>query len=561
MSSSKKNILIIFELISYILVIISYLLYIIQSFINNHFIKSNSKSVLTERLLYEKFSEEIYNNIRSYPINKIQNKTSNKLSSLILSTKLDTFYDCEGVFNGLLNEDICQNKIVNNLTCCKSECCSKDKTGKTMCNNYNFNIKKTSLSKNTLTYNNDEVYDDPKRRYCKYFNEFSGNITRVLKYDLQFEKFNYTYENILLNKDDINTFIKIDKKDNNNKDFVDCGEIDSLKNHLFVKGISCPINYVSLDIDNNILFFDSITQSSLGIFVKNYLSEIPPLIHEWTEIFKSREISIKDIDELIIKKNNDFNNYYKKQDAYFYINQIPNLRNYASKINPNQKIFWYSTNYIGFESEKDLKKFKSIFNENDMNDNPLYKIRESITPAVGTIVVGIILLITYFIFFINFLREIKKNLFLKMNWFKVKEIITFVSLLAYFIIYLFMAHGSFKKININMDVNYKEIFNLYNSRRRQNCFLAGIILHFIACGYEVYYFLSSDGKKEVKDFYEVKKGEKNESTIVHNNLSNTAEDIDKNVEIMQNSAERMKDSLKFSIKDDKQKINVIKFQP
>ena len=565
MSALKNKFIIFFEFISFLLVIISYILYIIQSFINQHFLKSNSKAALTERLLYEKFSEEIYNNIRSYPIKEIKTKSDSKTQSLILEVKLDTYFDCQGVNNGLLNEDKCQNKIVNNLTCCKSECCYKDKTGETRCNNYNFDIKKNTLSKNILIYNNEEIYDDPKRRYCQYMNRLSGKTSKVLNYNLQMELFNYSYENILLNVDDINSFIKIDKKENQNEGFKDCGEIDSLKRHLFVKDYNCPVNYAYLDPNNNLLFFDTISPSSLGIFVKNYLSEMPPFIHEWNDIFQSGNISIKDINNLIKKNfpNSDYDNYYKRQDAYFYVNQIPDFSaSYANKVNQKQKIYWYSTNYIGFDTVKDLNKFKNIFNENNMSDNPLYKIREKLIPSVATSVICILLLLLYIIFFIRFAKEVNNNIIMKLTCFKIKEIITLVSLIVYFIIYLVCAHGNFKKININLDANYKEILNLYNERRKQKYFLAGIILHFIACAFEFYYFFAHEETKVKKYMNNIKSIDKVDSTESDNNLSNTKENNDKNIEILQNSEMRMKESLKVSVKTG-EKINhrVINFEP
>ena len=569
MSSSKKKCLIFFEFISFTLIIITYILYTVQSFINQNFAKHKSKSALTEKLLYENFGDEIYNNIRSKPINKIISGKDSKMQKLKIVVKLNTSFDCRGVKFGLLNEDYCQDKIVNNITCCKSECCynNKDKKGNTQCNNYNFNIRKTSTDKNKLTYNNDEIIDDPRRRYCQYMNLNSGETSTILNYNLLMEPFNYTYEDILLNQDEINTFIKIDKKENIENDFTDCGEIDSLKNHLFVKGIKCPINFVTLDRDYDILAFDTITPSNLSIIIKNYLSEIPPLVHEWNDIYKSENISIKDINELFnrnINDNSDNDDYYRRQDdVYFYINQLPsNFRNtYSSdKANYYQKIYWYTTNYIGFESAEDLKKYKNIFNENDYTDNPLYKICDSLIPSVGTSIVCIILTILYIIFLIKYAVEIKNNIFVKMAFFKVKEIIILGSLIVYFIIYLVFSHGKFKKISINMDQNYQEILDLYNERRKQKYFLAGIILHFIAFAYDIFYYFASNEKEEQNILY-MKNLDNNDTTEINNNLSNTAEQIDRNVEIIQNSGTRMKDPLKFSVGPDPKKINVIKFEP
>jgi len=82
----------------------------------------------------------------------------------------------------------------------------------------------------------------------------SGETLTILNYNLLKDPHNYTYEDILLNQDDINIFMKIEKNENTEKDFTDCGEICTLKNHLFVKGIKCLINFVTLDRDYNISF-------------------------------------------------------------------------------------------------------------------------------------------------------------------------------------------------------------------------------------------------------------------------------------------------------------------
>ena len=563
MSASKKNLIIFFEFISFILVIISYILYIIQSFINYHFINSKSKSAITERLLYKKFSQEIYDNIRSYPVYDIKNRTNHNSKSLILSTKLDTLFDCQGVYNGLLNEKNCQNKLVNNLTCCKSECCFQNNSEEIVCNNYNFNVKNSSLDKNKLTYNIEEMFDDPKRRYCQYMNLFSGNTSKVLTYNLEMEQFNYSYEMILLDQNNINKFIKIDGEESKNSDFDDCGEIDSLKHHLFVKGIKCPINYVSFEPDNKLLFFDSITESSLGIIVKNYLTEIPPLVHEWNDIFKSGEVTIKDINELLIEKNrnnSELENFYKKQDAYFYISQIPDFKNrYKNSVNNKQKIYWYTTNYIGFETAEDLKYFKSIFKENDYNDNPLSKMATSLKPSIESSFIFIFILLFYIFFIIKFANELKNKPLLEIIIFKINKIIVVGTLIVFVILYCIFTQIMFKSISIKIDSNYKEILKIYNERRKQKYFLAGIILHCITCFLNIFYFFVKDEKKQ-NNMNDTQNIQKRDSTEMINNLSDTAEQIDKNVAIMQQSTMRMKNSLKFSIKDEG-KINVIEFSP
>ena len=72
MSTLKRKCLIIFEFISYILIIITYILYTVQSFLNQNFTNNKTKKIQIERALYENFSQEIYNNIQRKPIKKIK---------------------------------------------------------------------------------------------------------------------------------------------------------------------------------------------------------------------------------------------------------------------------------------------------------------------------------------------------------------------------------------------------------------------------------------------------------------------------------------------------------
>ena len=556
MSLFKKKWLIFFEFVSYILIITTYILYTVQSFLNHNFVNNNTKSISIERDLYENFSQEIYSNIKTKPINKIKNSTKGES---FIETYFKSFYDCRGINNALLNEDKCQNKKVPYSLCCKKECCYKENTN-TICSNYNLNTKNILLNKNILTYNDDEIMDDPRRRYCKLINQFSGNTSRIMNYYLKKELFDYSYEEIMMNKDNINENIIINKEGKNN--FIDCGEIDSLKNHLFVKNIECPINYIILEEDTNELFFASITKTSLGIIVNNYLSQIPPLIKLWENILeKNEEVTIKEIKDLLNikdKDNSDYNNYYKKHHVTLNKTQIPD---FSSDINTYTKIYWYTTNYIGFETKDDLEDFISIFDEDDRKDNPLYKIRDSLFPSIGSSVICIILILFFLFCLGKYAYEIKNHLFLKMAIFKIKETIILITFIGYFIIYLVVTQSTFKKININIDPNYNAIIDMYNERRKQKCFLAGIILHFIVTAFEVFYFFYAEEKQEINKLYDIKNINKNDSTIINNNLSNTAEQIDRNVEIMQNSAARMKELLKYSSGPEEKINKIIKFEP
>ena len=48
----------------------------------------------------------------------------------------------------------------------------------------------------------------------KLMNLNNGETSTILNYNLLMEPFNYTYDDILLNQNEINTFTKMDKKEN-----------------------------------------------------------------------------------------------------------------------------------------------------------------------------------------------------------------------------------------------------------------------------------------------------------------------------------------------------------
>ena len=488
-----------FEFISVLALLLSYIFFVIQSFYNTQFISSNSNEIIAERQLYKHFSEDIYTNIRRKSFTKInQSEIKNSNSQYLnLEVKLDTFFDCQGIKKGLLNE-VCQNTIINNLTCCRSDCCIK-KNEEILCNNYNFNLKKIFLDNKILNYNDEERFEDPRRRYCKYFNKYTGLASKILNNYLQIDYFEYSYEDLFLKKE-IQNLVYIGKESPDGY-YTDCGILDTLNNHLFLKDMSCPLNFILRD--NNNLYFDSITYTTLGIIVRNFLSEIPPNIHEWyngfiNEIDEKKNITIKDINK-IIKENYNNYKYYRKQEAYFYINELPEFNeDYKDKINKYQKIYWYSTNYIGFNSADDLKQFKQNFNESNNKDNPLYNITQSLYP-LGTpvIIIGIILIVFCLVYIIIFI--LKVNIVLKQILFIIKEIIIGITFFTGFIIYIIYTTKKYYSIDINIDEHYKEILNLYNKRRIQKYYLTGIIFMGFVIFYEIYFiFLANKNMKSQK---------------------------------------------------------------
>ena len=489
-----------FEVLSIILILISYILYVIQSFKNIQFTKEKaSKEIISERILYKYFSEEIYSNVKLHPICKVYNYELNDTydnvsytKKLDIDVKLDTYFDCQGITKGLLNEAECQNKIVSNLTCCRSECCPRPKNDKNMkCNNYNFDLKKSFYDYTILTYNDEERYEDPKRRYCKYYNKYSNTTSILLNHIYFVEECYYDYEGILSSKED--SSISINAKEN----YIDCGEIDSMHNHLFIKNGECPINFVIRDGDR--IYFDHLSSNNLSIIVRNILSEIPPDIHERKNKIIDEEIKNNITVKSYYKIISQNENYYKKQEPFFFINELTDIYNfYKDRVNPYQEIYWYTSNYIGFKSFDDFKDFNLIFGGKETT-NYLNEITKNLGPSTISAVIGIILIFLCIVYLIYFFIFLKINFSLKNTFFVIKEIISLVSFIFLFIIFTINTQIKFKFIKINMDAHYQEIIDLYNERRKQKYFLGGIILLFISLIYEIYFISCAKTKENHKN--------------------------------------------------------------
>ena len=501
------------EFISIILILISYILFVTQSFKNFLFTRKNaSKEIITERILYRYFSEEIYSNIKLYPICKVFTKELNGSSyengcgqnqRLYIDVKLDTYFDCQGVKEGLLNEAQCQDRIVSNFTCCKSECCPRPKDNENFnCNNYNFDLKKSYNDNTILTYNDEERFDDPKRRYCKYYNKYSNTTSILLNKMYCVEECNYNYEDILSSREDdgISVFPK--------EDYIDCGEIDTMHNHLYLKNGECPMNYIIRDGDK--LFFDNLSPNNLSIIVRNILSEIPPDIYERKgktddEEFKNN-ITIVNYYKIIKQKES----YYKKQEPFFFINELTDIYNiYKDKVNPFQEIYWYTSNYIGFKSFQDFKDFNELFgNKNDKNY--FYDITRNLGPSITSAVIGLILIILCIVYLILFFIYHKIDDLPSKNYFFIsKDVIVVLSFLIGLIMYLVYTEKKFKSIKIHMDAHYQEIIDMYNDRRKQKYFLSGIIIMAISLAYEVYFISCAKTKRDKK----IDKGSESSSAI------------------------------------------------
>ena len=139
------------EISSIGLSIVSYILIIVQSSNNYMFKNYKTRILIAERLLYEQFSYEVYESIKSFsfgtgatnPLNYYDNSYA-----INVEANFDSYYDCRDVYDQELNEEKCQNQIVKNNTCCKSECYLKTNGDKEFCYNYAFKLNDEAIKNN-----------------------------------------------------------------------------------------------------------------------------------------------------------------------------------------------------------------------------------------------------------------------------------------------------------------------------------------------------------------------------------------------------------------------------
>ena len=476
------------EIASIVLAIVSYILIIVQSSNNYMFKNYKTNSLIAERLLYEQFSYEVKESIKSIPYTNNPSDNYEFQEYMKVEAKFNSYYDCKDVYDPELNEEICQNQIVENNTCCKSECCLKTNGDEIFCYNYAFDLDEEAIKNNRILYYNDEEYfEDPKRRFCSYYNKYTTDIhLETDNGELKLYKCKFDYESIYLNNA---PHMCIGKEACNKDLYIDCGIIDTKYNHLFVDNINyCPIYSIDGNKDYLYTYYTSYEYPNMKnyntIIIRIILSEIPPDIHEWKNHFVSLEnYENKESEKYknLMKKilnigNKDFKNLMNKYSSIYKERSFSLNGDYFSnfKINSKAKIKMYTTNYIGFGNQNDLLNFLDIF-KGDI-DNPLYRLGKEVYPSLETIIYGAVLFVLCIIYLILFLtKSIEKYLWV----FIIKECIlgaTFFIILGIYIWQLV----TFKKIKIDMDSNFENILDLYNNRRMQYCLLIALILLFIS---------------------------------------------------------------------------------
>ena len=220
--------LIIFELISTVFMIIASILIILQGFDNDKFRNNKTREAKIEKFLYSQFSNEVYSNILSKPF---RNSSCSSAKDLTAEIKINSSFDRRGVKDDELNENVCQDRIINNnWTCCRPDCCYRTNGGEIKCNDYNFDIENPVINNNKiLTYDLEEYFEDPRRRLCTYYNKYDGQINKFLNQTIKICTLSYNYEDLLLNKVDYACIGKSCKQK-----YKDCGIIDTMYRHLYL---------------------------------------------------------------------------------------------------------------------------------------------------------------------------------------------------------------------------------------------------------------------------------------------------------------------------------------
>ena len=487
-----------------IFLIIACICIFIQSIINIKY-NSNNKTILAEKLVYEQFSFDVFSNINNkilyqFETVSIDEDCPEDKEIIKIPIKIDSFYDCEGVFNDEIDKEVCQDKISTSSTCCKQECCKE-----------NVYIKQKICRDKNEDYNEQ---NDPRKDICQYFNIYNGKIHLLNNRKICAKRYENNYEYLL------------SLYENNDCTGQYCGFFDSMGHCICDSELK---NTSALDIDD--INFNLQLNSFI---VKNLFSEINPNYFEYEMLLEEsilnnkikisekeqnrvneyKVINIKNIYNAFFKKieniNKDGNNNYINQKNLYLNNLIGSSNEKVltdfqnNQYIRNKNINWYTRNYIGFENIKELEKFKKYFDENDPTNNPLYKINTILYPNIESIIIT-------FIFFLSFIfiictqiiliiknREIINQEFIVFNSYR--QISSLVLLIIYLFLFLFKYVYYYRRIEtINMEKYYQIVLEKYNERRKQKYLLIAIIFLIINFLFEIANYILSfciDKKEE-----------------------------------------------------------------
>ena len=185
----KIKITFLFNVISLVLLIISFAFILAQNVINLIFYAEKRKDIIAEKFIYEQFSHEVYSNINSriYYDNHLSCGSDSEVIKFPL--KFDYLYDCEDVDDDKIDKE-CQNKITSPSLCCELSCCR----------DYVKNKKKYHKCSNKNSFND---YDS--REYiCSKSSIYNGNFYYIDSNSYCARRYSKTYEELLLEDNSVN---------------------------------------------------------------------------------------------------------------------------------------------------------------------------------------------------------------------------------------------------------------------------------------------------------------------------------------------------------------------
>ena len=338
----KIKITFLFNVISLVLLIISFAFILAQNIINLIFYAEKRKDIIAEKFIYEQFSHEVYSNINSRIYYNIDELSSD--SEIIkFPLKFDYLFDCENVKDDKIDREECQNKITSASLCCESSCCRDYVTNK---------------EKHHKCSNKNDFYDsDSRENLCSKSSIYNGNFYYICSSDCYARRYSKTYEELLLEDNSVNNclyeLIQFDTKGNtfcDNDDIIENGRV-------IVQNIISTIEPKYIDIHNSL---------RIDILLNKKEYDESKILKEKRKL---NEISYKNIKDAFLEKDEDYN-YYSIYQTLSMSNLISGneviFENYKSNnYYDNANIYWYTRNYIGFKNYQELKNFKKYFDEND----------------------------------------------------------------------------------------------------------------------------------------------------------------------------------------------------
>ena len=490
--------------------------------------KKNSGTLFITQMPYEILSNHRIPVI--YDV-KVQRTCPSNYFKLNLRLKLDSYYDCTHKKKKELYKNYCQNNIVSNITCCENKCCSKIKYSK----NKFYACSDLSLDSNdTLNYVKN---NDPRSKYCEYFNKYNGDIFSLFNNSLcvpNLTEFKNEFPPIRKYKE-LSIYAKPPGTKYCGIDLKPCGILDTFGNILCLpKNYKCPLNSIIVSSSNDSfllqnydeykinetssIYFGYLESVTNKIIVENYISEIPILSHEWNKLQtdKSQFPHIKQFNKIKYKYDkysstvkNDITNSdnfcnveniigWNKQNCDF-------LNKYNShNINLKQDLKWYIKSYIGVNlNEKSYNDIMAIFDSDERKNNKFYrKYYSKLQPGLETLACTAFFGCCYLIIII-FLPPIIT--YKDETCFKIATTVLYIFQIVFEFIYFvtfsvkLAEYNKIEKIKKDFDEQVVDLFSTYVLiiGEIKGFYCLCVIIFIIHVILFIIYFLWKDGFKEI----------------------------------------------------------------